>query len=245
MSEFGSPVAGQSQPQSGLATLGDLMSLRTSVNQQALQRQALQTGQYQQQSAQATAQQDQIKAQQQQGVQSFFQQWDPTQHLAPDGTTDTESVHKDPAYQNAGIAKPAIDEALLGIKQRQLQAKSTLAGLNDSLLNQYSKGVGALAKDPDVVADTTDPVTGVNAGRAKVDAFNTNFGKLSPDAARVAQTFGPITTHAPPGKLSGAIQAQQMMGEDVASQQGQQNPEQLAVQRGGSQDIYNVQKAQG
>src|ERR1035441_4901122 len=107
MADFGSPVAGQQPPQSGLATLRDLMSLKSQAQSQQLQRQALQTGQFQQQSAQATAQQDQIAAQKQQGVQAFFQQWDPTQHLASDGTTDTESVHKDPAYQSAGIAKPA------------------------------------------------------------------------------------------------------------------------------------------
>ncbi|HUD10942.1 MAG TPA: hypothetical protein VMS08_00905 [Candidatus Saccharimonadia bacterium] len=219
MSDFGSPVAQNVDvgPQKGLQTISSLLSLKSQQlgiqqQQQGLQGQA------------AQVQQEQLKAGQEQGVQNFFQQWDPSAHIGSDGTTDVDSALQSPAYQGAGNAKPGIMQSLLDIKNRQLTNKQSLATLNGQLLTQFSQGMGALAKDPDVVSDQADPTTGVNAGRAKVDQFINNFSKLSPDAQRVAQIYGPVTQHAPQGKLSDGIQAIQMQGQDVGGQQAQQNP---------------------
>jgi hypothetical protein len=209
------------------------------------QQQNLQTGAYQQQSAAAQAQQQQLAAGQQQGVQDFFKQWDPSQHRGEDGTTDIDSAMQSPQFLNAGNAKPAIMNALLETKQKQLSAKLALSNLNNDLVNQFSRSTGALAKDPDVIADQTDPTTGVNPGRAKVNGFIQNFSALSPDAARVAQIYAPLTQHTPPQHLSSALQALQMVGEDVSGQQSQQNPQQLAVNTGAATQLYNVNRATG
>src|SRR5271167_2579773 len=104
-------------PNQGLQTLSGILGLKQ-------QQQSLQIGGQQ-------LQQEQIKTQQQQGVQDFFRSWDPTQHLSPDGTTDADSVHDSAAYKNAGNAKPLIDQQLLQIKQGQLQNKQALSTLDD------------------------------------------------------------------------------------------------------------------
>src|ERR1039458_4463454 len=85
--DFGTPVAGQGPPpQSGLATLRDLMSLKSQAQSQQLQQQslqsgqigiaqqqqALQTGQSTQQSAQAKAIQDQQVAKETQAGASLL-----------------------------------------------------------------------------------------------------------------------------------------------------------------------------
>jgi len=240
MADFGAPVAQNVDvsPQKGLQTISSLLSLKSQQlgiqqQQQGLQGQA------------AQVQQEQLKAGEQQGVQNFFQQWDPSAHISSDGTTDVDSALQSHAYQGAGNAKPGIMQSLLDIKNRQLTNKQSLATLNGQLLTQFSQGMGALAKDPDVVSDQADPTTGVNAGRAKVDQFINNFSKLSPDAQRVAQIYGPVTQHAPQGKLSDGIQAIQMQGQDVGGQQAQQNPQTVSVQRGNVTSFGTAPKSTG
>lgn len=197
-------------PNQGISTISGILGLKQ-------QQQNLQTGQYQQQ-------QEQLKMAQAQGVQDFFKTWDPTQHIADDGSTDLDSALQSKEFKGAGNAKPGIMQALLDIKNKQLGNKQALATLNSDLVKQFGTGMGALAKDDDVVADKTDPATGVNAGRAKIDQFLGNFGKLSPDAARIAQIYGPITQHAPPGKLSHGVSAMQLQAQSASEQQSQQNP---------------------
>lgn len=225
-------------PQQGLSALSSIVGLRQ-------QQQNLQTGQALQQTAQAQAQQQQLQASQAQGVQNFFSSWDPSQHISDDGTTDIESAIQSSQFQNAGNAKPAIMQSLLDIKNKQLTNKQSLTSLNTSLLGQLGTQIGAAAKDSDVVADTTDPNTGVNAGRAKVSQLLTNFAKLSPDAARVAQIYGPMVDHAPPGKLGAAVQALQLQAQSASEQQAQQNPRQLSVGAGATTKVYNVQPSTG
>lgn len=228
--DFGAPVAQNVNvsPQQGIQTMSALLGLKQ-------QQQALQTGQ-------AVQQQEQLKAGQAQGVQNFFSTWDPTQHVADDGTTDLDSALQSPAFKGAGNAKPEIMQKLLDIKNHQLAWKQSLANLNSSLVTQFGTGMGALAKDDDVVADKTDKATGTNAGRAKVEQFLGNFAKLSPDAARVAQIFAPITQHAPPGKLAKGIESLQLLAQSASEQQRQQNPEQT---RNAAGQIVNRNVASG
>ena len=204
-------------PQGGLNTLNKIMEL----GQRGLSIQ----GQKSENVTKANqAQQSTIETQRQQGLQSFFQQWDPSQHDGPDGTTDMESARKSDAYKNAGLAKPDIDLKLAQIKQAQLNNKQSLTTLNGENLAQFGRIAQALKDDPDVQEDKTDPVTGVNAGRAKVDAAFKNFSQLGPDAARVAQIFSPVTQHAPPGKLVTGIKSLAAQSQDVSAQQAQTNP---------------------
>jgi len=218
-------------PSQGINTISGFLKLKQ------LQ-QDLQTGAYQQQ-------QEQLKTAQAQGVQSFFQTWDPSEHVADDGSTDLDSALQSKEFKSAGNAKPAIMQHLLDIKNKQLDNKKQLATLNGDLVNQFGTGMGALAKDDDVVADKTDPTTGVNTGRAKIDQFLGNFSKLSPDAARIAQIYGPITQHAPPGKLADGVAAMQLQAESAREQQAQQNPAELTVDTGAATNVYNVNHASG
>jgi hypothetical protein len=228
------PVGAMIQPpdlNKGISTLSGMLGLRQ-------QQQSLQTGQQQ-------LQQEQLKTAEAQGVQNFFQTWDPSQHIAEDGSTDLDSALQSKEFKAAGNAKPAIMKYLLDIKDKQLSNKQSLSSLNKDLVTQFGTAMGALAKDDDVVADKTDPTTGVNAGRAKVDQFLGNFSKLSPDAARVAQIYGPITQHAPPGKLSHGVSALQLQAQSASEQQTQQNPQQYAVNTGGATNVYNVDRSIG
>lgn len=228
------PVGAMIQPPDanrGISTLSGILGLRQ-------QQQGLQIGQQK-------LQQEQLQTAQQQGVQNFFQTWTPSDHMDDDGSTDLDSALQSKEFKAAGNAKPAIMQALLDIKNKQLGNKQALASLNKDLVNQFGTGIGALAKDPDVVADKTDPITGVNTGRAKIDQFLGNFGKLSPDAARIAQIYGPITQHAPSGRLAGGVQAMQLQAQSASEQQAQQNPQQYAVPTGGTTEVYNINRATG
>lgn len=205
-------------PNQAISTISGMLGLRR-------QQQALQTGQYQQQ-------QEQLKTAQAQGVQDFFKTWDPSQHVADDGSTDLDSALQSKEFKGAGNAKPAIMQSLLDIKNKQLGNKQALSSLNSDLVKQFTTGMGSLAKDKDVVADKTDPTTGVNAGRAKIDQFMGNFGKLSPDAARISAIYGPVTQHAPPGKLAAGVAAMQMQGQSASEQQAQQNQKSGSIDTG-------------
>lgn len=205
-------------PMQGINTMSGILGLQQ-------QRQALQTGQ-------AVQQQEQLKAGQQQGIQNFFSTWDPSEHVAPDGTPDLESAFQSKEFKAAGNAKPAIMQAMLDMKNKQYSNISALSGINKDLVNQFTTGMGSLAKDEDVVGDKTDPATGVNTGRAKVNQFIGNFSNLSPDAARVAQIYGPIVEHAPAGKLSHGVQVMQMQGQSASEQQGQQNKKPGSIDTG-------------
>lgn len=197
-------------PMQGINTMSGILGLQQ-------QRQALQTGQ-------AVQQQEQLKAGQQQGIQDFFKSWDPSEHVSADGTPDLDSVFQSQQFKNAGNAKPAIMQSILDMKGKQYANIQALSSLNKDLVNQFTSGIGSLAKDDDVVNDKTDPKTGVNAGRAKVNEFISNFGKLSSDAARVAGIYAPVVQHAPEGKLSHGVQVMQLQGQSASEQQAQQNP---------------------
>ena len=225
-------------PNRGLSQLSSILGIRQA-------QQNLQTSAIQQQNAAAVTQQNQLAAQQQQGVQNFFRNWDPSEHLGDDGTTDLDSVFQSPDFKSSGNAKPAIMQALLDVKNKQLGVKQQLANLNGDLVKQFTTQMGALVKDPDVVADKTDPATGVNAGRAKFNEAMSNFSQLSPDSARIAQIYGQGAQHAPQGKLSNVVEALQLQGQSASEQQAQKNPAQLAVGTGAATNIYNIDKSKG
>lgn len=196
-------------PQQGISSISGMLGLRQ-------QQQQLQTGQQ-------VLQQEQLKTAQQQGVQNFFQTWDPSEHVGSDGTTDLDSALQSSAFKNSGNAKPAVMGALLDIKNKQLTAKQSLSSLNSALVTQLGTAAGAYAKDDDVMADKTD-AQGVNPGRAKVGALLDNFAQQSPDAARVVAIYKPMLQHVPQGKLTNALQALQLQAQSASEQQGQQNP---------------------
>jgi hypothetical protein len=217
VADFGSPVAQgvDVSPTKGIQTLSDLIGLKQ-------KQQTLETGQYLQQSAQATAQQDQQSAQQRSGLANFMQSFNPSKHVGADGTLDLDAVMTDPKLrQAAGDQFPQIMQSMIQAKQGQLTAKQQLADLSGTLRGQFSSTVGSLRTDPDVVKD--DPATGM--GRAKVkDAIQGFAESGGPDAARVANTYGSVIDHVPQGKLAQTLSNFQLQAVDAGHQAATQAP---------------------
>lgn len=192
-------------PSQAINTMSGILGLQQ-------QRQALQTGQYQQQSAQATAQMTQQDAANRQAAGSFFKNFDIAKHHGDDGTLDLDSALTSPEFKATGDASPEIAKSLLGIKNSQLAAKTSLAGLNGALRDQFSSQVAGLSQDPDVKS-------GNQTGRGKVlDAID-QFGKVGgPDALRVAGIYGQVLQNTPPGKMSQALQNLQLQAKSAGEQ---------------------------
>jgi len=208
------PVANTIKPQDPMASLnmmGGMMDLQKS-------RQALQIG------AQHLAQQK-VETDKQQQLQQFFKDWDPSEHIASDGTTDLESVFGDPSFKKLDIAKPAAIAALQDIKTKQYQNKAQLATLDAEAIRRLTQQTGSLLNDEDVAKDTP-------AGRAKVANLWASFGAESPENKRIAALYGPMVQHAPQGKLKDAVGAFQLQGADVLGQRGQQNPQPMNLPNG-------------
>src|ERR1700739_3729986 len=175
------------------------------------QRQALQTGQYQQQSAAAGAQMAQQDASQRQAAGAFFKNFDIAKHHGDDGTLDLDSALTSPEFKATGDSAPEIAKSLLGIKNSQLSAKQALSSLNSDLRGQFSSQVAGLAQDPDVKS-------GNQTGRGKVlDAID-QFGQSSPDAKRVAGIYSQVLQNTPPGKMGQALQNLQLQAKSAGDQ---------------------------
>jgi hypothetical protein len=217
MSEY--PALDIKSPDIG-ATMGTIFGLKSKQLGLEQQRQALQ-GQA------AQVQQEQQTAQQRQAVGQFYNQFKPADHIGTDGTLDLDSALQDKNLDAAGDAKPAVIQSLLDVKKSQLAAKTQLANLNQGLVTQFGTTVGSLRTDPDVQNDTAN-------GRAKVDSAISTFGQQSPDAARIAQLYGPSIQHVPRGQLGQSMKAIQLQAQSASEQQNQQNPQGGMVDTGPS-----------
>lgn len=185
------------------------------------QRQDLQTGQYKQQSAQATAQVNQQDAAQRQAAGAFFKNFDIAKHHGDDGTLDLDSALTSPEFKATGDSAPDIAKSLLGIKNAQLTAKQSLSSLNSDLRGQFSSQVAGLAQDPDVK-------NGNQTGRGKVLDAIEQFGQTSPDAKRVAGIYSQVLQNTPPGKMGQALQNLQLQARSA----GEQLPQATTVDTG-------------
>lgn len=201
MSDFGNPVvdpAGYNPTQK----LSQLLQVKS--QQQALQGQAAEV-----QVAQQTARQ---KA----NIASYFQQKAPT--IGADGTVDVDANFADPDLRKAaGDQFPEVMQHLLQVKSAQLGAKQQLVNLNDSTRTQFQGIVGGLRTDPDVVKDTPE-------GRAKVKEAMGQFAASGPDAARIANIYGPVIENTPQGRLGLAVSSAQLQAMDASAQAGRQAP---------------------
>ena len=192
-------------PNQGISTISGMLGLQQ-------QRQALQTGQYQQQSAQANAQMTQQDAANRAAAGAFFKNFDIAKHHGDDGTLDLDSALTSPEFKATGDAAPAITQSLLGIKNSQLTAKQSLAGLNGTLRGQFSSQVAGLAQDPDVK-------DGNQTGRGKVLDAIEQFGKAGgPDAQRVASVYGRVLQNTPPERMAQALQNLQLQAKSAGEQ---------------------------
>jgi hypothetical protein len=216
-----SPVAANSvppDPNGGLNTLSKILNVRS-------QKLGIQGQQLGLQGQQADVQQKIQDATQRQAAASYFKNLDFTNHVGPDGTLDLNSVLKDPDLDATGDAKPQIIQGLLNIKSKQQDNAASLMKNNATAVQGFGEAVNSLRNDPDVQADN-------DAGRAKVKAAITSFSKQGPDQARIASIYSPVTEHAPPGKLDGALNAIGLQAQSVSQQQQQQNPQQATTGAG-------------
>jgi len=233
MADFGSPVVNAQTAFNPMQSMSNVLGIKR-------QMQDLQTGQYQQQSAQANAQMDQQSAQQRSGIARVMAAFDPTKHVGKDGTLDLDNVLTDPALrQAAGDQFPQVIQQMIQAKQGQLTAKQQLANLNGTLRDQFSSTVGSLRTDPDVVKDDE---TGM--GRSKVKQAMKDFAATGgPDAQRVADTYAGVIDHVPQGKIAQTLSNFQLQAMDAGAQTGRQAPN-LADTGSKLQDV-NPQSAGG
>lgn len=211
-------------PNQGLTTLNKIMSL----GQQGL---AIQGQKSQNQSLAAEATKNTIDAQQAQGVNQFFSQWNPGDHHGEDGTIDLDSAHASDAYKALpGVARIAVDMKINDMRGQQLKNKQALTSLNGEVVGQFGKLAQAAAeeKDPQVR-----------------DAMLNAFAAQGPDNARILQLYRPLLGQVPPEKQPGALKTMAAQAQDVSAQQAQTNPAQLAVNTGGATQVYNVDKSTG
>jgi hypothetical protein len=203
-------------PSQAINTMSGILGLKQ-------QRQALQTGQYQQDTAQATAQMTQQDASNRQAAGAFFKNFDIAKHHGDDGTLDLDSALTSSEFKATGDSAPEIAKNLLAIKNSQLAAKTSLAGLNKDLRGQFSSQVAGLAQDPDVKS-------GNQTGRGKVLDALEQFGEVGgPDAQRVAGIYGKVLQNTPPEKMAQALQNLQLQARSA----GEQLPQTASMDTGG------------
>jgi len=198
-------------PQAGLQSLSSIMGVAGQAKQLQLQGQELQ--------------QQQLKTKAQTEYSDFLSSFDPSKYIGPDGTLDANGVRTSSEYKGLSLAKPLVDQYIQQVQAGQLSNKQALQTLDNDTLNQMTRGVGALAGDPDVVNDT-------EAGRQKVTDFYRAFAQQSPEAARISGLYGGVVRHAKQGDLGDAVYAQQLMGADVLGQRTQQQPQALTTGAG-------------
>lgn len=191
MADFGAPASANYNAPDGLQTLGNLMGLQSKKltiqgQQQGLQGQA------------ADVQMKQQDASQRQAASQFFQNFDLSKHVKPDGTLDLESAMTSPELRATGDNAPSIIQGLVGIKNQQLAAKQALVNLNATSRDQFRQNIGGLSSDPDVVA-------GNNTGRGKVLDEIDRFSQGGPDEQRIAQIYSPVLKNAAPKSLGTVI----------------------------------------
>src|ERR1700752_3208518 len=196
----GTPI----DPQGGLRSLSSIMGIAGQAKQLQIQSQELQ--------------QQQLKTKAQTEYSDFLSSFDPSKYIGADGTLDANGVRTSSEYKGLSLAKPLVDQYIQQVQSGQLPNKQLLQTLDNDTLNQMTRGVGALAGDPDVVKDTPE-------GRQKVTDFYRAFAQQSPEAARISGLYGGVVRHAKQGDLGDAVYAQQLMGADVLGQRTQQQPQ--------------------
>ena len=119
-------------PNQGIQTLSGILGIQQ--QKQALQVQAQEL------------QQKQIQTQQVAGVNQFFSQWNPADHIGDDGTLDLSSAHKDPAYQSLpGVARIAVDARINELRGRRLKQQK-MSTLNANVVERGTKVLQAASE---------------------------------------------------------------------------------------------------
>lgn len=190
------PVALGIQQPNLMGSLGQLLGLKQ--QQQALQGQA------------ADVQNKQLDARQRQ----FLSSYDYTQHLAPDGTPDLNSLVNDKALQAGAGDKfyDVISHAAV-VKQQQLDSMKSLVGLRNDQREAFGQIMGGLRQTPG--GPTTEDLQG---------AFEKYHDMYGDSVLPVLNAYAPQLKKVPPDKLDGALQSVQMQSVAAGSQLDKQQP---------------------
>jgi hypothetical protein len=182
-------------PNSGMEALSSILGIQQKKQQLQLQAQDLQRSQ--------------LETQQQQGVNQFFSNWNPSEHHGADGTVDIDAVHDSDQYQALpGNARIAVDAKLNGLRGQQLQLKQALVNLNSDAVKGLAQTAQAAAANP-----------------AQGPALFKAYADQGPDNARAAATYQPLAEKS--NYDSSALKTIADQAQDVASQKEQAFPERV------------------
>lgn len=169
-------------------------------------------------------QQNQIKTQAAKDSNDYFSSFDPTQWVAPNGTTDVTGImSKDPGYQKlTGAGKVQVTGQLQAIQGKQIENMSAMAGMDRDAVTNFSQLIGANSARPEVQNDTPE-------GRTLLQTAVQNYAMQGPEQAKIAGIYGkafqtPELGGAKQGHLGPAANAIAAQAQTVSQQQAQSNP---------------------
>src|SRR5258708_2018135 len=171
-------------------------------------------------------QQEQLTTEGQQGAAEYFRDFDPTQWVTSNGTTDVNGIMAGDAKFKGlnGVAKPIVMDQLQKMQGHQLENMRTLGSMDAETVSDFAQRANAWAQNPDVQNDTEE-------GRKYVQAEIQKYGLLDPQKAKIAGMYGnefadPKQGGAKQGHLAPALTAMGPQAQTGSEQQTQSNSEQ-------------------
>lgn len=187
-------------------------------------------------------QQEQLKTEGQQGAAQYFQDFDPTQWVTANGTTDVNGIMAgDSKFKGLnGVAKPLVMDQLQKMQGHQLENMRTLGQMDSETVSDFAQRANTWAQNPEVKKDSPE-------GRAYVQSEIQKYGLLDPQKAKIAQIYGkafgaPGQGGAKQDHLAPALAAMGAQAQTVSEQQAQSNPQQTTNAAG---QILNREKTTG
>jgi hypothetical protein len=203
---------GINPPPSGFDMLNTILGIQQKKQQLQIQSQALQ--------------QQQLVTQQNQGVNQFFTNWSPGDHLDNNGVLDLASAHQSSSYQGlSGVARAAVDDRLNSMQNGQLANMKAKMGLNQDAVAEFGQVAQAGATgDPQAALDEIKRRSALNPSFAQVAALHADaIDKLKDNPTSLSQAMGSW------GAQTQAVLANRVQPANTAAGQAvSQNPQTLA-----------------
>lgn len=139
-------------------------------------------------------QQEQLKTEGQQGAAQYFQDFDPTQWVTANGTTDVNGIMAGDAKFKGlnGVAKPIVMDQLQKMQGHQLENMRTLGQMDSETVSDFAQRANTWALNPEVQKGSAE------GGKYLQDEIQ-KYGLLDPQKAKIAQIYGKPFT-APSGQ---------------------------------------------
>jgi hypothetical protein len=245
------PVADHIIPPNPMATINSLSGILNLRQQQ----QALQTGQYQQQSAQATAQQDQQKNSELQALARFSASAmkDPKYQL-PDGSLDVQKFQNDAMAVAPTYGQPIIGQTTSNVKEG-INTRAAIQSLSAAQNAQIAAGLKGLASIPggatkSQILDWKNQMESNNKDPAFARALDNALLFMQPDpnggysgaAAKMAAALGGMSMQEP-GTVDLGTSVQPTVTTTMGPNVGQQTPAGGSFPKSGIIQLANGQAA--